>query len=885
MVAAPFEQLLEPAPLATYTVIQRATITGAVGGSLGSPTGAGNTLFVYIISNSATQPTVTLSGGTGAVLTCGYWSAGHGSNWSGIFYCLNTPAGITGYTTSGIYGSSYREVSGIASNPIVVWNFGGNATAGTSFSVPVPGATSSGDFVTGLLDYSANNGGNPYTDGWVDQAIATNFGQTSYTTGTTAATGTMASSAYDSCSLCFKQANQVPGDPAINWAIVGNPTSRNVTSGQGSLTVTVANAGDLLVLYTKVAINTNFLTNVTGGGTTWTQSLTGFTDTNTSPHVQQCWTAKSVNTGSVTLTLTFSAGIGTTGVETVFAEFDAGAGSFSYTTDLTSTRNNGSGAFITWPALAPSSSAGELFIGFGRAISSGPFRTPSGPAVAYTTVATDLFLYAFNMVSSFQPQVWSNTAGFSYCSGLLIKANPLTIDASSASATAASATLGAGMTAVGTAPSVSSAGGSLLQTMAVAGSSPVAAVASGGMKQTMLITASAVSASSASASISDKGALTGSAASSSAANGYLTPIVIVGNSPTVSAAAGVVVAILKTSASSASLSSATGTMGGAGVIAGASATASSAVGAVTARLAASGSSTTVSSAAGTMATALVIGGSAATVSHANGALALLASVVGSAAAASAASGAVVLNAVVSGLAPNASSATGTIGSAPPMDGSARAVSVASGKLLLEEIVTGSSSTPSSAFGTVAASLAIAGSAASYSGATGNLGGAALLAGSSASASAASGAVTSTLAIAGSAVSASTATGTATATLALDGAASTVSSAAGTISGLAALAGSAASDSLAAGWLVGVLEIDGLSITVSGGDGTVLPPYIAGLLPPTITGIVTVEPGPAVLVSVESTEALVLVSSVSASVSTVAATGTVFVSNTVRAEVT
>jgi hypothetical protein len=1021
-----------PVPFATYAVVQRGVLTGAVGGSLTAATKAGNTLFIYIVSNSATLPTVTLTGGVGGTVRTGYWSAGHGSNWTGLFYVLNTPAGITGYTTSGIYGSSWREVSGIVSNPIVVWNFGGNATAGTTFTVPVPGATTSGDFVTQMFDYSASNGGTPYADGWTDDAAATNFGQTSYTTGTTAASGTMASSAYDAASILLKQVNNV-GTPPVNWTAVGSPVSRNVTSGQGTWAVTVSAAGNLLVIYTKTAASLNYVNTMSGGGATWAQCVAGYTDNNATPHVQQCWFAKAVNTGSQTITFNYAAAIGSTAVEMVFQEFNPGTGPFQYTAEGGGGRNNGNSAYVTWPAVAPSTANGELWLGFARVITPvSPYTSPSGPAVLYTDVASNPFIYALNMCQSFQPQCWngsgSSNGSLSYATSCLIIATSLTISGLSDNSVidSGSGTLGLSSPVAGSAladtldangtialrmavaassATASTANGSISATGVITGSSSTASAANGTVTLRIVIAGSSATGSPAAGTISATGVITGSSATGSPAAGTVfIPFVtsglsatssagssgaivqigaLSGSSSTGSAGSGLLATVYGISGTSSTATSASGTLGTVSPAAGTSATASAASGSITQTMVIAGNSSTATAASGAISRYSPLAGMSATVSSASGSITQICAVAGTSITVSSGtgtiggsppvagnsvtqssvSGGLVLICAVSGSAVTVTSATGSIGRVSPLAGSSSTASAASGTITATLAlagssvtssagsgslgrlvpVTGASATASLAAGSITATLSLAGSSATFSAASGSLGGAVPMAGSSATSSSAAGSVTALLVLAGSSATASAgygslggaapmagtsvtgslAAGSVTALLVLAGSSQTASSGQGTLSGTAALSGLSATATAAYGTVYEVGEVDGLSSTPSAGDGTLviagglsgfsstasagygtlvtalgidglsatpsagygtlLPPFVAGLLPPEVTADITVRSGPRASVSVKQTDsaitvrksgAVLVVSGVSSSISSVRTTAKV-----------
>src|SRR5215469_9126333 len=194
--------------LVAYGVTQKGVGT-STGVTFGAASTAGTTLVFYVTSASATPPTVSTAG-VSVPLFNGYYSNGHGSTlaYTGIFYVrgVDNPGGITGFTTSGITICYYREISGIPPNPIVNWNFGGNTTAGTSFSIPVAGVSVAGDFITDVLQYSASNAGAAKADGWTDTTVAGNNAQTSYNgTTNTAGSGTMSSGTYDVSSLDFGQ--------------------------------------------------------------------------------------------------------------------------------------------------------------------------------------------------------------------------------------------------------------------------------------------------------------------------------------------------------------------------------------------------------------------------------------------------------------------------------------------------------------------------------------------------------------------------------------------------------------------------------------------------------------------------------------------------------
>src|ERR1700746_1537239 len=466
-----------------YSVLQR-VLWGGSGGSFGPPSTPGTTLICYIVSNSATFPTVVTTG-VSVPVWAGWWSPGHNGDFTGVFYVrgMDNPGGITGFSFSGVYGSYYREVSGIPSNPTTYWNMGGNSTAGTTFSLGNPGRAVAGDFITDALAYNANNSGTARSDGWSDLQTMTNYGQTSYNGSTTTGiSGTLASSGtWDASVLDFGQIDNNTG----GWAAVGSLKSDNVTSGQTTMSVTVVNMGSLLVLYTKTAINPNYVTAVSGAGVgSWVQAMTGYTDTSGTPHVQQCWIAKAAQTGTLTLTLTYAASIGTTGVERNFQEFTVNnndpSATFSVAGSPGNQNNTGTANYITWPNIAaPGSALGCPYVGFARVPGGSPYRSPSGPAVIQVNANNNAFIYALNMISGFQPQIIDpSPAVSSFCSGLFIKATiPLAGSASNGSVGTGS--ISATGVIAGAAPSASSASGAVVTKAVISGSSVATSSASG----------------------------------------------------------------------------------------------------------------------------------------------------------------------------------------------------------------------------------------------------------------------------------------------------------------------------------------------------------------------------------------------------------------------
>jgi hypothetical protein len=433
----PLSQPEPPLALSRPVVIQRGQTLGATGGSLGSPTKPGTTLIIYVVSNTATLPTVSITGGPGGTAILGYYSAGHNGDFTGIWYvtgAMNANGGITGYSMAGVYASSYREVAGIVPSPMVYWNFSGNATAGTSLTQPISGYAVQGDFTTYCCGYDVSNSSAPFANAnWQDEQICSQYGQTGWRLipspgGSTTFGGSSAT--YDNCCLTFKQVNQ-----AGPWSQTGLGTMSsffNATFSGASTTlgVTVASAGDLIVLHSKVATSASYVSNVTdSAGNQWVQSLPNYSDTYSTIHTQNQWYTPngSKAAGTITLTITFATTLSSTGVELMAQSFTAGNPNATYSVDNTATNNNTTANnFPTWPTFAQTASLnGELFVGFGRVPAGGLVNMPDGPAACQINGNNNPFLYACNIVTvtnqgqNWSPQVWCATAAQSFKSGVL----------------------------------------------------------------------------------------------------------------------------------------------------------------------------------------------------------------------------------------------------------------------------------------------------------------------------------------------------------------------------------------------------------------------------------------------------------------------------------
>jgi hypothetical protein len=120
-------------------------------------------IVAYIISNSATTPTITDATGTHTFTKAAY-SASFNGDFAGIWYLLANPGGLTGLkdTSGTVFALGYAEVSGILSQQTV--GTGGDATAGTTYSMAAPsGARYFMD--TYVLVYDVSNGGTAESDG------------------------------------------------------------------------------------------------------------------------------------------------------------------------------------------------------------------------------------------------------------------------------------------------------------------------------------------------------------------------------------------------------------------------------------------------------------------------------------------------------------------------------------------------------------------------------------------------------------------------------------------------------------------------------------------------------------------------------------------------
>jgi hypothetical protein len=695
------------------------------------------------------------------------------------------------------------------------------------------------------------------------------------------------------------------------------PAARLISANSAGLTTFgvpaipgIVQANDLLVVGVKITTSTISVSTISDAAssnitTGWTRVAGPFVD-NEAGNIrsQEIWIGKATGTGATTLTFTYSASNAGLATDIDFQEFTTGYSFSSWARDGTqqASQNNVAATTHSWPTLT--ASAPGLFVGTCRAIGGSPYRTTGAATGCGLDTNGQAFLYKYSYVAgSVANGVFDVVSCASHTLGVLLDYTNVWPVAGAADADTMDATgtlsLNAMVAGTADADTLDATGAVTIITtgaiLAVAGSSATASSAAGTISATGVISGSSATASAASGAIVLLAKVAGSSSTASAANGTISLTgVVSGSSATASTASGAIVQTL--------------------VLSGSSATTSTASGAVSRFTPLAGSSVTVPVANGTVTLIGIVAGSSATASSATGSLTRLTPLAGSSSTASSATGAVTISTgaivyQVAGSSVASSVATGAVGQIMVVAGSSATASSAAGTLGTLGVVVGTSATASSAAGTITAILAVAGSSATLSAASGSVSRAVPLAGSSATGSSGSGAVTIATGVitytvaglsstgssasgsisrlgmlAGASLTASTASGTITLRLAVSGLATASSVASGAISGLAALAGSAVTGSRADGSVVMVLRLAGLSATGSYAAGSVEPPFIPGLLPPVITAIVQVRPGPRVTIGINVVHGSATVDRTGARIEIDKVNGTV-VADRLRAEVT
>lgn len=145
----------------------------------------------------------------------------------------------------------------------------------------------------------------------------------------------------------------------MTYTRVGTSTATGVTTGQTSVTIVKSAVGNLFVLWIEVSSLTIVPTAITGGGVTgWNISTYAPGSFGTATLL---WGTVSA-TGSAAATITYSAAIGSTGINTSYTEYHSSTGSTWLMDVFGGAVNITSVTTAQYPSLTPSVS-GELYVG------------------------------------------------------------------------------------------------------------------------------------------------------------------------------------------------------------------------------------------------------------------------------------------------------------------------------------------------------------------------------------------------------------------------------------------------------------------------------------------------------------------------------------------
>lgn len=214
----------------------------------------------------------------------------------------------------------------------------------------------------------------------------------------------------------------------------GSAVSSSGTAGQTSLSgITNAAIGNCLILYTLIYDNGTTVSSVSGTKTgTWAKLTSNFDTTLTVNGVRyghEIWLGTTTATGSETLTIAYSAAIGTINVDMVCQQFTNGNTATSWTVDGThvgsNDLNNGGTTSITYPTLTPSTS-GVLYVGAARVSYAGHYSGTYGGPTGFTAQidATTKNPFIYGVVSSASTPIETATIGTDwYTTAALVNAH------------------------------------------------------------------------------------------------------------------------------------------------------------------------------------------------------------------------------------------------------------------------------------------------------------------------------------------------------------------------------------------------------------------------------------------------------------------------------
>jgi hypothetical protein len=205
---------------------------GAVGTSISfSPSSHGTMLLCYVVSNSASAPTVT---GGGKTWTKAVYSPGHAGNYTGIFYLpgASNAGGISSVSAPGVYAIGYQEVLGAEAVPTYTTLATGWAGAGvTTWGITAPAGDSSSLSIYLLCP---GGGGAPAaTDSWGTPWGFASYGQSNFSLGDNNVSGSQTLGTNDACMIVIRGARTPITVPIIGAKINVAALPLSIDAGRG----------------------------------------------------------------------------------------------------------------------------------------------------------------------------------------------------------------------------------------------------------------------------------------------------------------------------------------------------------------------------------------------------------------------------------------------------------------------------------------------------------------------------------------------------------------------------------------------------------------------------------------------------------------------------
>jgi RHS repeat-associated protein len=172
-----------------------------------------------------------------------------------------------------------------------------------------------------------------------------------------------------------------------NVSAVGS-VAQSVGNGDSTLSDDPQHVGDALVLGISVGAN-DPVSSVSGGGATWKYLAR---ETGSDPGNIELWLGTVTSTGSSTITVAYTTGIGSTFVDIAAQEFTNGTGaSTTWSEDTSGVLNNNWSSTVSLPTLTASAS-GELYVGLAFT----EYTVTAGSTSGFTYDSLSSGLYTFN---------------------------------------------------------------------------------------------------------------------------------------------------------------------------------------------------------------------------------------------------------------------------------------------------------------------------------------------------------------------------------------------------------------------------------------------------------------------------------------------------------